>query len=75
MVHMSFAVGELIADNDIGDLFSLAEWHVGVKAGMFSKYDGDGCWVQDNRFMTNNTFDDVFAEPPFGATHVMWYNK
>lgn len=57
------------------ELFTLADWKEAVEFGLFNEYDGSGCWLRDGKFMTDNIFDDVFKEPPEGATHVAWYNK
>lgn len=56
-------------------IITIEEWQTSVKAGQFNEYDGAGCWVRDGQEMTDCAFDDVFSEPPEGATHIAWYNK
>lgn len=58
-----------------GDLFTIDEWKKNVAQGLFNKYDGSGCFVQDDKYLTDQIFDDVFGPIPDAATHVEWYNK
>lgn len=63
-----------IRDDD--DVYTLADWRAAVRAGYFNEYDGSGCFAKDGKFIfPDRVFDDVFAEPPDGATHVVWFNK
>lgn len=66
---------EMNMAHGIETLIPLDEWRASVAAGAFNRNDGSGCWVKDGQAMSDNCFDDVFSEPPSGATHVAWYNR
>lgn len=63
------------------DIYTIAEWQEAVSNGWFNEYDGSGIWLDKDlgRLGSDHPsrphYDDVFATPPEGATHVEWFNK
>ena len=63
----------IVAENGLGDCYSLDAFIDSMDVGMFTPYDGDGDYLDEN----GNAICGIWTvhKPPENAKYVMWFNK